>query len=178
MQAAFYWILLSKIIRHISRHLPALVKSKIHLIFWIERPSKFCEFILFRHVTEYLNTLVAKLAKDRDLPSVHHLTQDFHVWPDFHGNRSPIADPNIKGMISGLTMSPTEQNLAITYLAFVQAIAVSTRDLYAILHFTNCFSFASTVRYSTHSGLAERKWPNAIQFVIDLRWFEQKSIVH
>lgn len=129
MPAAFYWILLCKITRHTSWRLRALVKSKMHLTLWVEPPSKFCEFIFIRHVTEYLNTLVAKLARDRDLPSVHHLTQEFHVWPDFHGNRSPIADPNIKGMISGLTMSPTEENLAVTYLAFVQAIAVGARSL-------------------------------------------------
>lgn len=47
-----------------------------------------------------------------------------HVWPDFHGNRSPLADPNIKGMICGATMDASEENLAIIYLAFVQALAV------------------------------------------------------
>lgn len=28
------------------------------------------------------------------------LTVDLHVWPDFHGNRSPLADPTLKGMVS------------------------------------------------------------------------------
>jgi ribulose kinase len=27
------------------------------------------------------------------------LTKDYHVYPDFHGNRSPIADPTLKGMV-------------------------------------------------------------------------------
>lgn len=31
--------------------------------------------------------------------SVSRLTQDLHIWPDFHGNRSPLADPNLKGMV-------------------------------------------------------------------------------
>lgn len=31
--------------------------------------------------------------------SVSSLTKDIHVWPDFHGNRSPLADPNLKGMV-------------------------------------------------------------------------------
>ena len=53
------------------------------------------------------------------------MTNDFHVWPDLHGNRSPIADPTIKGMICGLTMSATVDNLALTYLGFVQALSVS-----------------------------------------------------
>lgn len=28
------------------------------------------------------------------------LTVDLHVWPDFHGNRSPLADVTLKGMVS------------------------------------------------------------------------------
>lgn len=28
------------------------------------------------------------------------LTVDLHVWPDFHGNRSPLADLTLKGMVS------------------------------------------------------------------------------
>lgn len=40
------------------------------------------------------------MAGDRGLDSVDRLTQDFHVYPDFHGNRSPVADPTLKGMVS------------------------------------------------------------------------------
>jgi len=31
--------------------------------------------------------------------TVTQLTADVHVWPDFHGNRSPLADPRLKGMV-------------------------------------------------------------------------------
>lgn len=65
------------------------------------------------------------MAKEQKLDSVHYLTRDLHVWPDLHGNRSPLADSTIKGMICGLTMTSTVENLAITYLAFVQALSVS-----------------------------------------------------
>lgn len=27
------------------------------------------------------------------------LASGLHVWPDFHGNRSPLADPSLKGMV-------------------------------------------------------------------------------
>lgn len=113
---------------------------------------------IFRHITDYLNDFAAKLAVERNLPSVHHLTQEFHVWPDFHGNRSPIADPNIKGMICGLTMSPTEENLAISYLAFVQAIAVSSNSLLNFVPIkTNPFgSFQLySVRHPAHTRFIE-----------------------
>lgn len=33
------------------------------------------------------------------------LTKDLHVWPDYRGNRSPLADPNCKGVIAGNTLT-------------------------------------------------------------------------
>lgn len=42
------------------------------------------------------------MAKERNLDDPCYLTKDLHVWPDFHGNRSPIADPNLKGMVGGI----------------------------------------------------------------------------
>lgn len=39
------------------------------------------------------------MAKERGLDDVCYLTNNLHVWPDFHGNRSPIANPNLKGMV-------------------------------------------------------------------------------
>lgn len=65
------------------------------------------------------------MARHQKLHDVSLLTKDFHVWPDFHGNRSPLADPTMKGMIVGLTLSSNEDNLALLYLATMQALAVS-----------------------------------------------------
>lgn len=28
-----------------------------------------------------------------------YLTKEIHVWPDFHGNRSPLSDPQMRGMV-------------------------------------------------------------------------------
>ncbi|KAJ6644432.1 FGGY carbohydrate kinase domain-containing protein [Pseudolycoriella hygida] len=82
-----------------------------------------------RNIYEYLNEILNGLASFEGLPSCQYLTKDIHVWPDFHGNRSPFADQSLKGMISGLTMSVQEENLAVTYLAFVQALAYGTRHI-------------------------------------------------
>lgn len=65
------------------------------------------------------------MARHQKLHDVSLLTRDFHVWPDFHGNRSPLADPTMKGMIVGLTINSNEDNLALLYLATMQALAVS-----------------------------------------------------
>lgn len=37
------------------------------------------------------------MASEQQLSDVDFLTKDFHVWPDLHGNRSPLADSTIKG---------------------------------------------------------------------------------
>ena len=57
------------------------------------------------------------------------LTEELHVLPYFHGNRSPRADPSLRGMISGLKLSASVDALAILYLSTVQAIAHGTRHI-------------------------------------------------
>ncbi|HEX3776054.1 MAG TPA: FGGY-family carbohydrate kinase [Polyangiaceae bacterium] len=57
------------------------------------------------------------------------LTRELHVLPDHHGNRSPRADPTLRGMISGLKLSSTVDQLALEYLATIQAIAHGTRHI-------------------------------------------------
>ena len=33
------------------------------------------------------------------------LTRDLHVYPDYHGNRSPLSDPGMTGAVVGLTLN-------------------------------------------------------------------------
>ncbi|XP_015275156.1 PREDICTED: FGGY carbohydrate kinase domain-containing protein [Gekko japonicus] len=74
----------------------------------------------------YLNGHLDLIKKS--LP-VGFLTVDLHVWPDFHGNRSPLADLTLKGMVVGLTLSQGLDDLALLYLATIQAIALGTRHI-------------------------------------------------
>lgn len=53
-----------------------------------------------RHIYTYLNRRVKQIAKEKGLDDPCYLTKEVHVWPDYHGNRSPIADPNLRGMVS------------------------------------------------------------------------------
>jgi FGGY-family pentulose kinase len=74
-----------------------------------------------------LNREVARLAEHAPFPDA--LTRELHVQPDFHGNRSPRADPSLRGMISGLKLGAGVDALALLYLATLQAIAHGTRHI-------------------------------------------------
>jgi D-ribulokinase len=52
-----------------------------------------------------------------------------HVLPDFHGNRSPLADPHATGVISGLTLDASFDALARLYFRTAVAIALGTRHI-------------------------------------------------
>ena len=61
------------------------------------------DFVIFlpseESVYSYLNKHLEAMAKDP--ANLDQLTTSLHVWPDFHGNRSPLADPTLKGMVRG-----------------------------------------------------------------------------
>jgi len=74
-----------------------------------------------------LNERLSELAGPSANPGA--LTRDLHVLPDHHGNRSPRADPSLRGMVSGLKLSASIDALALEYLATIQAIAHGTRHI-------------------------------------------------
>ncbi|MDJ0389991.1 FGGY-family carbohydrate kinase [Roseomonas sp. E05] len=78
-------------------------------------------------IYQLLNERLDGLAAGLPFPAA--LTESLHVMPDFHGNRSPRADASLRGMISGLRLSATADDLALLYLATIQAIAYGTRHI-------------------------------------------------
>jgi len=80
-----------------------------------------------KSVYEILNERLELLSTRVSFPA--ELTKELHVYPDFHGNRSPRANPHLRGMISGLSLSTTLNDLALLYLATVQAVAHGTRHI-------------------------------------------------
>lgn len=52
-----------------------------------------------------------------------------HVLPDFHGNRSPLADPHALGVVSGLTLDASFDGLCRLYWRTGVAIALGVRHI-------------------------------------------------
>jgi len=80
-------------------------------------------------IYEVLNARLDALALAGHETHPAFLTSDLHLQPDFHGNRSPRANPTLRGAISGLTLSATADDLARQYLAAIQAVAYGTRHI-------------------------------------------------
>jgi FGGY-family pentulose kinase len=57
-----------------------------------------------------------------------------HVIPDFHGNRSPLADPHAVGVISGLTLDASFDSLCRLYWRTAVGIALGVRHILETLN--------------------------------------------
>ncbi|KAF9268339.1 Pentulose kinase [Marasmius fiardii PR-910] len=79
------------------------------------------------HVVLY-DTL-QNLKKEANVESFTELTKDMHFYPDLHGNRSPIADPRMRGSFVGLALDDGIQDLARKYYLTLEAIALQTRHI-------------------------------------------------
>ncbi len=75
-------------------------------------------------ITDLLEEILAGMGSETAT-----LTAKRHVQPDFHGNRSPLAQPWRRGGITGLTLDGGPEDLALDYLAAVQALAYGTRHI-------------------------------------------------
>jgi FGGY-family pentulose kinase len=92
------------------------------------------------NIHDYLHEGIVRLAEMQGLRTFHELTRNFHIYPDFHGNRSPVSDSSLTGMISGMTM---HDSLFVTYLAAVQALAYQTKHIIDSLYASGRKEFRS-----------------------------------
>ncbi|KAK8133995.1 hypothetical protein PG984_006007 [Apiospora sp. TS-2023a] len=78
---------------------------------------------------DYLNLHLRELAEKANAPSVSYLGRHFFFYGDLWGNRSPVADPNMKGAVIGLSPDSSVDGLALYYYATMEFIALQTRQI-------------------------------------------------
>lgn len=82
----------------------------------------------------YLNNRLEDLRKESKVPSISYLSRHFFLVGDYHGNRSPIADPRMRGSAVGLSMDSSVDGLTLMYYAALEFIALQTRHIIETLN--------------------------------------------
>jgi len=78
---------------------------------------------------DFLNLTLENLVSSTNARSVVALAKHMFFYGDFHGNRSPIADPKMRANIIGQSMDSTVNDLAIQYFGACEFIAQQTRQI-------------------------------------------------
>ncbi|KAI0798819.1 Nup93/Nic96-domain-containing protein [Xylaria sp. FL0064] len=81
------------------------------------------------NIYDYLNVHLRELAEKAAAPTVSYLGRHFFFYGDLWGNRSPVADPNMKGAVIGLSSDSSVDGLALYYYATMEFIALQTRQI-------------------------------------------------
>ncbi|KAK5780982.1 putative phosphotransferase PWA37_001894 [Arxiozyma heterogenica] len=118
--------------------------------FWVTEGGQSCTGALLNHILtthpsykelidacqksnqnpyDYLNNTLIKLLKEKSCKSVSDLTSDLFMYGDLHGNRSPLADMEMRAVIIGQTLDTSIESLSLLYLAACEFIALQTRHI-------------------------------------------------
>lgn len=78
---------------------------------------------------DYLNSILYSKLEKLSLNSISDLTRDLFVYGDYHGNRSPLSDPDMRATVIGQTLDASIESLALLYLASCEFIALQTKHI-------------------------------------------------
>ena len=78
-------------------------------------------------ILEFLERRV--LARSPSLSDAARLAQEYHVLPEFLGNRSPFADPDARAIIAGLDLERSIESLEQLYVAGLCGLAYGLADV-------------------------------------------------
>jgi len=82
-----------------------------------------------QNIYDFLNEHLRSLAETTKAPSMAYLGRHLFFYGDLWGNRSPVADPNMRGAIVGLSSDKGRDSMALVYYAAMEFIALQTRQI-------------------------------------------------
>ena len=86
------------------------------------------------NIYDYLNEHLREMAERENAPHITWLGRHFFFYGDLFGNRSPIADPNMKGSVIGLSSDKSLDGLALYYYATLEFIALQTHQIVSTMN--------------------------------------------
>ncbi|KAK4240280.1 Nup93/Nic96-domain-containing protein [Achaetomium macrosporum] len=82
-----------------------------------------------KSIYDFLNDHLRHLAEETKAPSISFLVRHYFFYGDLWGNRSPIADPNMRGAIIGMSSDKSKDGMALLYYSTMEFIALQTRQI-------------------------------------------------
>jgi len=82
-----------------------------------------------KNIYDFLNGHLRTLAEKVNSPSISYLGRHFFFYGDLWGNRSPVADPNMRGAVVGLSSDKSRDDMAVLYYSAMEFIALQTRQI-------------------------------------------------
>jgi FGGY-family pentulose kinase len=86
------------------------------------------------NIYDYLNEHLREMAETESAPHIAWLGRHFFFYGDLFGNRSPVADPNMKGSVIGLSSDKSLDGLALYYYATLEFIALQTHQIVSAMN--------------------------------------------
>lgn len=84
---------------------------------------------LGQNIYDFLNNHLQEMAHNVDAPFIGYLTRHYFFYGDLWGNRSPIADPNMRGAVIGMSSDKSQDGLALLYYSVMEFIALQTHQI-------------------------------------------------
>ncbi|KAK0335526.1 hypothetical protein LTR91_017048 [Friedmanniomyces endolithicus] len=81
------------------------------------------------NIYDYLNEHLREMQEKSNAPTISYLGRHFFFYGDLFGNRSPVADPDMKGSVIGLSSDKSLDGLALYYYGTMEFIALQTHQI-------------------------------------------------
>jgi FGGY-family pentulose kinase len=86
------------------------------------------------NIYDFMNQHLRDMQTASNAPSISYLGRHFFFYGDLFGNRSPIADPSMKGSVVGLSSDKSLDGMALYYYGTMEFIALQTRQIIAAMN--------------------------------------------